>query len=81
MDGVARLEAIILDKDGVVTGGSLSGDDVIDDDAFRALDGRGVGVLIAEALTASAAVHRLRGSDEVPEFLVGLASHLEAARE
>jgi 3-deoxy-D-manno-octulosonate 8-phosphate phosphatase KdsC-like HAD superfamily phosphatase len=80
MDGVARLEAIILDKDGVVTGGSLSGDDVIDDDAFRALDGRGVGVLIAEALTASA-VHRLRGSDEVPEFLVGLASHLEAARE
>ena len=57
------------------------GDDVTDEDAFRALAGRGVGVLVAEAPRASAAVYRLRDPDEVREFLVGLASHLEDVRE
>jgi len=55
------------------------GDDVTDEDAFRALAGRGLGVLVAEAPRASAANYRLRDPDEVREFLAGLASRLEEA--
>jgi len=57
------------------------GDDVTDEDAFRALAGRGVGVLVAEAPRASAADYRLRDPEEVREFLAGLASRLEEVRE
>ena len=60
---------------------SILGDDVTDEDAFRALAGRGVGVLVAEETRASAAGYRLRDPDEVREFLVGLASRLEEVRE
>jgi trehalose 6-phosphate phosphatase len=57
------------------------GDDVTDEDAFRALAGRGVGVLVAEAPRASAADYRLGDPDEVRECLAGLASRLEEVRE
>jgi alpha,alpha-trehalase len=70
------LEALDLEDSAVLP--LYLGDDVTDEDAFRALDGRGAGVLVAEGPRASAAVYRLRDPDEVREFLVRLASHLEA---
>ncbi|MBL3539095.1 trehalose-phosphatase [Aminivibrio sp.] len=55
------------------------GDDVTDEDAFRALDGRGVGVLVSALPAASAAVVRIR-PEEVPEFLRKWIAALEAER-
>jgi len=52
------------------------GDDVTDEDAFRALAGRGIGVLVGETGAPSAATYRLSGTDEVPTFLQQLASLL-----
>ena len=73
------LEALGLEGEEVLP--LYLGDDVTDEDAFRALAGRGVGVLVAEETRASAADYRLRDPDEVREFLVGLASRLEEIRE
>ena len=51
------------------------GDDVTDEDAFRALaeHERGLGVLVAEEPRPTAARHRLRDPDEVREMLDWLA--------
>jgi alpha,alpha-trehalase len=53
------------------------GDDVTDEDAFRALRERGevggVGVLVAEEPRETAARYRLRDPDEVREFLAAFA--------
>jgi trehalose 6-phosphate phosphatase len=69
------LEALDLEGDEVLP--FYVGDDVTDEDAFRALAGRGVGVLVADAPRASAAHFRLQDTDEVREFLDGLAARLE----
>lgn len=50
------------------------GDDETDEDAFRALRGRGLGVLVAEEPVPSEAVYRLRDVEEVRRFLRWLAS-------
>ena len=73
------LEALGLEGAGVLP--FYLGDDVTDEDAFRALAGPGVGMLVAKAPRASAAGYRLRDPDEVREFLEGLASRLEELRE
>lgn len=45
------------------------GDDRTDEDAFAALTGRGVGVLVAESTRPTAAYYTLRDPDEVHRFL------------
>jgi len=50
------------------------GDDVTDEDAFRALAGRGLGVLVAEDRRRSAARYGLRDTGEVRRFLDALAA-------
>ncbi|MFG0284645.1 MAG: trehalose-phosphatase [Phycisphaerales bacterium JB039] len=52
------------------------GDDVTDEDAFAALRGRGVGVLVAEEDQQTAAGYRLRDVDEVRRFLQWLGRDL-----
>jgi len=48
------------------------GDDVTDEDAFRALAGRGLGIAVQEAAQPTAATLTLRSPDEVRDFLAGL---------
>lgn len=45
------------------------GDDVTDEDAFRAVLGRGTGVLVSETDRPSRALYRLKGPVEVTRFL------------
>jgi trehalose-phosphatase len=49
------------------------GDDVTDEDAFRALAGRGVGIAVQEAPQPTAAQYTVRDPDEVRALLAGLA--------
>ncbi len=48
------------------------GDDVTDEDAFRAIEGRGIGILVGEQTGPSAAAYSLRNTEEVMEFLLEL---------
>ncbi len=52
------------------------GDDTTDEDAFRALRGRGITVLVARRSRPSFADYRLRDPDEVLWFLERLSAHL-----
>jgi trehalose 6-phosphate phosphatase len=45
------------------------GDDLTDEDAFRALRGRGIGILVSEHPQRSAAAYRLNDTDEVAALL------------
>lgn len=56
------------------------GDDVTDEDAFRALAGRGVGIVVQEAPRPSAAALSLRSPDEVRELLAALAAGLTSLK-
>ncbi|HKV08044.1 MAG TPA: trehalose-phosphatase, partial [Thermoanaerobaculia bacterium] len=49
------------------------GDDVTDEDAFRAVADRGIGILVAEEPRETAAAYSLRNTDEVRELLEKLA--------
>jgi alpha,alpha-trehalase len=53
------------------------GDDTTDEDAFRAIAGRGVPILVAAEPRESAAAYRLRDPDEVQRFLATLAGRLD----
>lgn len=72
------LEALGLDRPGVVP--LYVGDDVTDEDAFRALAERGIGILVAEEPRETAARYRLRDPDEVRAFLERLPAALEEVR-
>ena len=48
------------------------GDDATDEDAFRALQGRGVGIVVREKAYETAAAYSLKDPDEVREFLLRL---------
>jgi trehalose-phosphatase len=50
------------------------GDDVTDEDAFRAIDRRGIAVVVTDLPRPSAAHYSLRDPDEVREFLQRLTS-------
>jgi trehalose-phosphatase len=54
------------------------GDDVTDEDAFRALAGRGIGIAVQDAPRPTAATHALRDPDEVRALLAGLAGATRA---
>ena len=45
------------------------GDDVTDEDAFRVLQDRGIGILVTEGSGETAASHILRNTEEVKDFL------------
>ena len=69
----------ILDKLGL--GGAAAfpvyiGDDVTDEDAFKALADRGIGIVVAEADRATSAAYRLGSPAEVEAFLGEVASRL-----
>ena len=53
------------------------GDDTTDEDAFRALHGRGVGIRVAAANEPTAADYRLDDPAQVEHFLQQLAETLE----
>jgi trehalose 6-phosphate phosphatase len=52
------------------------GDDVTDEDAFKALADRGTGIVVAETDRATSAAYRLGSPAEVEAFLGELASRL-----
>jgi trehalose 6-phosphate phosphatase len=61
------LDALGLDRPDVLP--FYIGDDITDEDAFRALAGRGVGILVAEEPRETAAEYQLRDPEEVRVFL------------
>jgi trehalose 6-phosphate phosphatase len=65
------LDALGLDRPEVLP--LYLGDDLTDEDAFQAVAGRGIGILVAEAPRETAARYRLRDPDEVRELLLRLA--------
>lgn len=67
--------ALGLDKDDVVP--VYLGDDVTDEDAFRAIREGGIGILVADSPRSSAAHYRLRDPVEVKTFLEWLTSLLK----
>ncbi|HEX9942176.1 MAG TPA: trehalose-phosphatase [Thermoanaerobaculia bacterium] len=66
------LDALGLDRPEVLP--VYIGDDLTDEDAFRALRGRGIGILVAEEPRQTAAAYRLRDTEEVRELLERLAA-------
>ena len=71
------IDVLGLDSDDVVP--IYLGDDVTDEDAFRALEGRGIGIFVADAEDVegadrpTAARYILPSIDDVERFLGGLA--------
>lgn len=61
------LKALGLDKENVLP--LYIGDDVTDEDAFRALTGRGIGVVVWDKPFPTAATYSLRNTDEVRDLL------------
>lgn len=68
------IDALHLDADSTLP--IYIGDDVTDEDAFRALEGIGLGVVVEPAGRRSAAEYQLANVDEVREFLEWLADRL-----
>jgi trehalose 6-phosphate phosphatase len=64
------LETLKLDRDDVTP--FYIGDDVTDEDAFRALRGKGVGIVVRDHPYETAAGFSLKNPDEVREFLLRL---------
>jgi alpha,alpha-trehalase len=52
------------------------GDDVTDEDAFKVLNDRGIGIAVQETPAATAARYRLRNPDEVKQFLQALTVYV-----
>ncbi|HEY0514003.1 MAG TPA: trehalose-phosphatase [Thermoanaerobaculia bacterium] len=61
------LDALDLDRPDVLP--FYIGDDLTDEDAFRAVAGRGIGILVADEPRETAAEYRLRDTGEVVELL------------
>lgn len=72
------LEALDLNRPEVLP--FYLGDDTTDEDAFRALAGRGVGIFVGHPDTETAAAHRLHDVDAVRRFLDAMSQALEQRR-
>jgi alpha,alpha-trehalase len=68
------LEALALERENVRP--IYIGDDSTDEDAFRALKERGIGILVSEQPGATAARYMLKDSGEVEVFLRNLISRM-----
>ncbi|MCK9275162.1 MAG: trehalose-phosphatase [Syntrophales bacterium] len=66
------LDALDLDRPGVLP--FYIGDDVTDEDAFRALRDRGIGIAVMERAKPTDALYILRDTGEVGEFLEALGT-------
>jgi alpha,alpha-trehalase len=64
------MKTLELDRDAVLP--FYIGDDVTDEDAFRALKGRGIGIVVREESYETAAVYSLKDPEEVRAFLLRL---------
>jgi alpha,alpha-trehalase len=67
---LSLLRTLKLDEEDVLP--FYIGDDVTDEDAFRALRGRGIGIVVRDQPHETAAVYSLKSPDEVREFLLRL---------
>jgi trehalose 6-phosphate phosphatase len=56
------------------------GDDTTDEDAFRALKGRGVGILVSDESQPTSATYSLKNPSEVERFLQEITDRLNASR-
>jgi trehalose-phosphatase len=72
---LAILHALAVDPERTL----FIGDDVTDEDAFRALGDRGTTILVTEEPRATSARYRLRTTGEVGQLLAGICDRLEAA--
>jgi len=61
------LETLALEHENVLP--IYIGDDTTDEDAFRALENRGIGIVVSEQLQPTAATYTLRDPHEVEQFL------------
>jgi len=64
------LNALNLDRNDILP--FYIGDDVTDEDAFRALKGRGIGIVVRDEPYETAASYSLKDTEEVREFLLKL---------
>jgi trehalose 6-phosphate phosphatase len=69
------LEQLGIDRPEVIP--FYVGDDVTDEDAFKVLKDRGIGIAVQEAPAPTAARYRLRNPDEVQQFLKALITYAE----
>jgi trehalose-phosphatase len=72
------LNALALDTDMVIP--VYIGDDVTDEDAFRAVKERGIGIRVMGEPAPSQAHYRLRDPTEVQKFLDALATAAEVTQ-
>lgn len=70
-------ERLNVPADGVL----YIGDDVTDEDAFRAIAGAGIGILVSDTPRATAASYLLNDPDDVRVFLERLAAALASAEQ
>ncbi len=71
------LQALGLDRPDVVA--LYIGDDLTDEDAFRVLTKRGIGIVVGEGSRRTEAQYKLVSTDEVQDFLQRLTASLEEA--
>ena len=72
------LDRLGLDRPDVVP--FYLGDDVTDEDAFKVLQDRGIGIAVQDAPTPTAARYRLRDPEEVERFLKALITFIKESR-
>jgi trehalose 6-phosphate phosphatase len=75
---LSLLETLKLDEEDVLP--VYVGDDVTDEDAFRALKGRGVGIVVWDEPYETAAGYSLKNTYEVKEFLLKVISFCKGSR-
>jgi len=69
---LSLLSTLKLDEENVLP--FYIGDDVTDEDAFRALKGQGIGIVVRDEPYETAAAYSLKNPDEVRKFLLKLIS-------